>query len=112
MSDEHDAQQDRQMSAILASIASLTEQVAEITVAQHRAVRDLATRDEEIRAIRDTVQKNAETAREVLDLFSTLKGGFRVIGWLGTAAKGLAGLAAAAAALWAAYTQFRHGGPK
>lgn len=112
MSEEHEAQQDRQMSAIVASIASLTDQVAEITVAQHRAVRDLVARDEEIRAIRETVTKNAETAQEVLDLFSTLKGGFRVLGWLGTFAKGLAGLAAAAAALWAAYTQFKHGGPK
>ncbi len=110
--DERDALQDSQMLVILQSVSTLTDQVAEITVAQHKAVRDLAARDDEIRAIRETVQKNAETAQEVLDLFTALKGGFRVLGWLGTAAKGIAGLAAAAAALWAAYSQFKHGGPK
>jgi len=107
-----DIEQDAQMARLLQSVATLTDQVSEITIAQHRAARDLAARSEEIAAIKDSVKQAADTSREMLDMFSTLKGGFKVLGWLGMFAKGAAGLAAAGVALWAAYNQIRHGGPK
>lgn len=108
----HDALQDAQMRALLTSVAQLTDQVAEITIAQHKAARDLLARSEEIADIKASVHKTAETSKEMLELFGTLKGGFKVLGWLGMFAKGAAGLAAAAVSLWAAYNHFRHGGPK
>jgi hypothetical protein len=108
----HDIEQDAQMARLLASVATLTDQVAEITVAQHRAARDLAARGDEIADIKASVKETADTSKEMLELFSALKGGFKVLGWLGMLAKGAAGLAAAAVSLWAAYNHFRHGGPK
>lgn len=45
--------------------------------------------------------------QELLDLFRAAKGGFRVVGWLGTFAKWLAGFAAAAVALYAAFQNMR-----
>jgi hypothetical protein len=97
--------QDAQMSAILISIRSLTEQMAEVTTAQHLATRELQTRSSEIADIRATVRHNAETAKEVLELFETLKGGFRVLGWLGVAFKAALATLGAVVALWAAYKQ-------
>ena len=43
----------------------------------------------------------AEGTAELLDLFKSVKGGFKVMGWLGTFAKWLAGIAAAFAAIYA-----------
>lgn len=37
---------------------------------------------------------------ELLDVFKSVKGGFRVLGWMGAAAKWVAGIAAAGVALW------------
>ena len=108
----HDIEQDAQMLRLLNSVATLTDQVAEITVAQHRAARELAARSEEIADIKVSVKQAADTSKEMLNLFSALKGGFKVLGWLGMFAKGAAGLTAAAVSLWAAYNHFRHGGPK
>jgi hypothetical protein len=105
----HDALQDAQMAAILVSIRSLTEQMAEVTTQQHLAARELQARSVEIAEIRQTVRASAETGREMLELFSTLKGGFRVLGWLGVAFKAALAALGAVVALWAAYKQI---GPK
>ena len=45
--------------------------------------------------------------QELLDLFRTAKGGFRVVGWIGTFAKWSTGLAAAAMALYTAFQNTR-----
>lgn len=43
----------------------------------------------------------AEGTTELLDLFKSVKGGFKVMGWLGNFAKWVAGIAAAFAAVYA-----------
>jgi chromosome segregation ATPase len=101
----HDALQDAQMAAILVSIRSLTEQMAEVTTQQHLAARELQARSAEIADIRQTVRANAQTAKDVLELFETLRGGFRVLGWLGVGFKAALATLGALVALWAAYKQ-------
>lgn len=53
----------------------------------------------------ETVAKQAEAKeaplQEILDIFNSLKGGFKVIGWLGAIAKWVSVVAAGAAAAWA-----------
>ena len=50
----------------------------------------------------------AEGTHELLDLFKSVKGGFKVMGWLGNFAKWFAGIAAAIAAVYA-YVQSLRG---
>ena len=50
----------------------------------------------------------AEGTTELLDLFKSVKGGFKVMGWLGHFAKWIAGIAAAIAAIYA-YVQSLRG---
>ncbi|WP_457321643.1 hypothetical protein [Roseateles sp. P5_E11] len=58
---------------------------------------------------RATLEGNRD-AREILELFQAVRGGFKVLGWLGTAAKWVAGVAAAVSALWVLFHQVN--GPK
>ncbi|WP_141104009.1 hypothetical protein [Noviherbaspirillum denitrificans] len=46
-----------------------------------------------------TEELKADT-REFLEVFNAVKGGFRVLGWIGTGAKWLGGIAAAGTALY------------
>lgn len=50
----------------------------------------------------------AKDTNELLDLFKSVKGGFKVMGWLGQFAKWFAGIAAAFAAIYA-YVQSLRG---
>ena len=50
----------------------------------------------------------AEGTTELLDLFKSVKGGFKVMGWIGQFAKWFAGIAAAGAAIYA-YVQSLRG---
>jgi hypothetical protein len=52
-------------------------------------------------------ERLAVDTQELLDLFRAAKGGFRVVGWIGTFAKWSAGLAAAAVALYTAFQNMR-----
>ena len=47
--------------------------------------------------------------QELLDLFRSVKGGFKVMGWLGGFAKWVAGIAAAFAAIYAFVQNIRGG---
>jgi hypothetical protein len=56
------------------------------------------------------VEDNSGILLELSDAFKTARGGFKVLGWLGTVAKWLGGVSAAGMALWGAYYAATHGG--
>jgi len=53
---------------------------------------------------------NTEITREVRDLMNAARVGFKVLGGLGTAAKWIAAIASAAAAVWGLIYAATHGG--
>ena len=56
--------------------------------------------------------ENTRLTKDILDMFSAVKGGFRVLGWVGVAAKWIGGIAGAVAAVWALIYSITHGGPR
>lgn len=54
-------------------------------------------------------ERLAGDTKELLDLFHSVKGGFKVMGWLGGFAKWVAGIAAAFAAIYAFVQNLRGG---
>lgn len=94
-------------SVLTASSISLHSQVADLVARQHITDRLLAQNTLELHALRTSIKQNSEVMTEVQQLFETLKGGFKVIGWFGNGVKWVAMAAAAFATLWYAVT---HGG--
>ena len=58
--------------------------------------------EEAIRANTASTQEVQNDTKELLEVFKAVKGGFRVLGWIGAAAKWLGGIAAAGTAIYAA----------
>ena len=58
-----------------------------------------------------TLEGNRD-AREMLDIFQAVKGGFKVLGWLATAVRWAGWIAGAGAAFYAAWHAVTGGGPK
>lgn len=56
-----------------------------------------------------TLEGNRD-AREVLELFRAVKGGIRVLGWIGGAARWVGFIATAGTAIYAAWYAISHGG--
>ena len=53
------------------------------------------------------IAKNSEDTAEMLDMFKALKGGIKVLGWLGVAAKWAASIIAVFAAIYAIVQNIR-----
>jgi len=60
--------------------------------------------------LRVELAANTVATQEILDLMKAVKTGFKVLGWLGTGAKWIGGIAAAASAMYVVYHQLTHGG--
>jgi len=58
---------------------------------------------ERITGLENKLDENTKLTRELKDILETLRGGWRFLGWLGNALKFWLGIAAAAAAAWAAF---------
>lgn len=76
--------------------------------------RRMSALESRITAVETGVKENtiitttiAEGTTELLDLFKSVKGGFKVMGWLGGFAKWFAGIAAAFAAIYAVVQNIR-----
>ena len=54
-----------------------------------------------MKALEVELRENTTTTREVRELMEVARSGFKVLGWLGIAAKWITAIAGAAAALWA-----------
>ena len=74
--------------------SELVKAVAEIQQVQ-KAIQD------EQKAIREDLAKNTSSTAELVDLFMTAKGAFRLLGWIGSAVKWVSGIAIAIGVLFA-----------
>lgn len=55
--------------------------------------------------------ENTQITKEIKDTFDAVKGGFKVLGWIGYAVKWIGGIAGGLAAIYALYYTITHGGP-
>ena len=62
-----------------------------------------AEMQERITGLENKLDENTKLTRELKDILETLRGGWKFLGWLGNALKFWLGIAAAAAAAWAAF---------
>jgi hypothetical protein len=80
-------------------------------IRRFEAIEDRLDRgSERMKALELELQANTATTREVRELMELGRNGFKVLGWLGGAAKWLGGLAAAGGAIWTAFYMATHGG--
>lgn len=62
-----------------------------------------AQMQDEIEDLKKRIDENTQLTRELKDILETLRGGWKFLGWLGSALKFWLGIAAAATAVWAAF---------
>lgn len=77
----------------------LAKQIAEFTVIRHQIERRMSGLDTKLQSIDTELKRNSTLTNEVRQLMDTFKGGMRFLGWLGIAAKWIAGIAAAVGVL-------------
>jgi hypothetical protein len=94
-----------------AHVQTLIAQVADLTVVNRANDKRMRDAERKLEEVARGLAENTIITVEVRDLLAAFKGGFRVLGWLGTGFKWLAGLAAAGLSLWAAWETFRTGHP-
>lgn len=58
------------------------------------------------------IKANTDLTREMRDLMEVGRAGFKVLGWVGHAAKWVAGVGAAVTAIYAAWHAIVNGGPR
>lgn len=58
---------------------------------------------ERLGAIEDELRANSEATRQVLEIFQAVRGGIKVLGWLGTAARWITGMAVFAGVCYGAW---------
>lgn len=75
--------------------------------AQHRSI-DLLTM--QMVQMRSDLGRNTEVTDEIRDILKAARAGFKVLGWLGTGLKWLAGFAAALVTLYGVIYAATHGG--
>ncbi len=61
-------------------------------------------------AIEKALAENTEITEQIRDFLAAFRGGFRVLGWLGSGAKWVGGLAGAAVAIYSAVYAITHNG--
>jgi hypothetical protein len=88
----------------------LSTQMAELAVGQQQAVRQRSEFADRITRIETSLTDTRAVTHEVRDLLSAVKGGFRVLGWLGVAAKWAGAIAAACVSIYTVIYMFTHGG--
>lgn len=93
---------DRDARIVQAQAISLEIKVEEYNQkVEAKIIKDANIVAEHTKAIEEKIDLNTAMTKEVVDLFSTLKGGFKVLGWIGNFAKWATGVGAA---LGLAYT--------
>lgn len=96
----------------------ITRMLNDETMARHEMGddmrRDMRALQIRVSALERGVKENTELTetvsvdtKELLDLFRAAKGGFRVVGWLGTFAKWVAGIVAGGATVYVAWQKLR-----
>ena len=98
------------MTPLSASQVSIHEQLADLAVQQHLQRRNQQMMQTELQDIKKLLDETSTTVSEVRDLFAALKGGVKVLGWLGTGVKWLGFVAAGCTAVYTAAYMLTHGG--
>ena len=98
------------MRVLAESHAQLVQQMAEVTVAHHQATEQRREQAKRLAALEGQLTRNTDMTAELLDVVSAVKSGFRVLGWLGTAAKWLGYIAAGAGAVYTLFYMATHAG--
>ena len=88
------------------SVELLTQQMAEFAATVNLVRKSSMENQQRLGRMTETLGENTAMTSELLDIFKAVKGGFKVLGWLGTAAKWVGGICAAIAAAYAAWHAF------
>lgn len=105
-----DLVRDRKINVLLTSHHTLSEQIAELALAQQGVNTRLKDGDAKMTLLAQELAKNTEVTTEVRDLVTAFKGGFKIAGWFGTGLKWIAGIAAAFLSIYTAFYAVTHGG--
>ena len=88
----------------------LTEQMAELVIGMQSVQTSMKSSGVKLTSIEGELQTNSETTGEVRDILRTVKGGLKMLSWMGTAVRMIGYLAAAGAAIYSAWHMATHGG--
>ena len=99
-----------QVRVLLQHSETLAEQIADLTITQQAAADRLAKGDARMGRLEIGLAENTAVTHEVRDLLTAFKGGFRVLGWLGTGLKWVSGIAIACTTIYTALYMATHGG--
>lgn len=105
-----EAQRAAQIRVLLQHDDLLARQVAELTVGMHNIQRQLSAGDTRMSSMSAELVANTATTTEVRDLLAALKGGMKVLEWLGKAARWAGGIALAVSAIYTVIYMATHGG--
>ena len=104
--------QDRRQQVLETSNEVLTAQISELAVGQMQAARERQQQSLRMTQIEDLLAQNTAMTAQMLDVVKAVKGGIKVLGWIGVGAKWLAGIAAAVTAIYTLIYMATHGGSK
>lgn len=107
---EDAALREAQIRVLLQHDDLLARQVAELTVGMHNIQRQLDESGSRMSDLATGLAANTATTTEVRDLMDAIKGGMKVLEWLGKAARWLGGIAAACTAAYTLFYMATHGG--
>lgn len=107
---EDAALREAQIRVLLQHDDLLARQVAELTVGMHNIQRQLGESSAHMTELSLGLAANTSTTTEVRDLMDAIKGGMKVLEWLGKAARWIGGIAAACTAAYTLIYMALHGG--
>lgn len=93
------------------SHALLVDQIAEILVAQREAGQQRQQVNQRVAAMEQSLAHNTDMTSELLGVVVAVKGGLKVLAWLGMAAKWCSYIAAGAVAVYTLAQIAMHGAP-
>lgn len=108
--DDGEALREAQIRVLLQHDDLLARQVAELTVGMHNIQRQLSAGDARMTVMATDLASNTATTTEVRDLMDAIKGGMKVLEWLGKAARWAGGIAIAVSAIYTVFYMATHGG--
>jgi hypothetical protein len=88
----------------------LSAQMADLAIGQQEAVKQRQQFADRMTTIETKLADTQSVTHEVRDLLTAFKGGFKVLGWLGTGAKWVGGIATACVAIYTIGYMLTHGG--
>ena len=104
-----DGPQCLQVSVLLRHHEHMAQQIAELTVMASEVEKRALRYDNRLSEIGTELAANTVITTEVRALLETFKGGMKFLGWMGVAAKWVAGVAAAIGAVIAIWESVRYG---